>query len=1260
MIMKKMIFVSLLVVLSAGLAGGAEAVLVEAEGFDDLGGWVIDQQFMDRMGSPYVLAHGLGVPVADASTVVRNLKPGTYRIWVRTRNWVAPWNAPGAPGKFTVLIDGRALPAVFGTEGAEWHWQDGGTIEMAKSQLTIALHDLTGFEGRCDAILLTRDLQTSPPERTAGVARFTEPVTVKKFDLVVVGGGVAGTCASLSAARLGLKVALIQDRPVLGGNNSSEVRVHLGGRTNFEPYPRIGDIVREIGPRQDKGNRAASVYFEDNRKLEAVLAEKNIELYLNTHACGVEKKAGSIVAVLAKDIRTAKEYRFSAPLFADCTGDGTIGYLAGADFDMTSKGHMGASNQWRVVDTGKPQSFPRCPWAIDLSERPFPGRGRADGYKKLGDWDWESGFYYDPIEKAEYIRDLNFRAMYGAWDALKNIDKVYPNYKIEWAAYVAGKRESRRLMGDVVLSKEDLITNKEYTDGCVPTSWDMDLHLPARQYQAGPGKDAFIAQDYHTKYKRPYWVPYRCLYSRNIPNLFMAGRDISVTHEALGSVRVMRTCGMMGEVVGMAASVCRKYKITPREVYSKYLDELKGLMRTGVGVKEKPHKLVLFDFDGHAEANRIEPVNAKVHISDAGTLLVEAEPDREYPGVNLKPRTALWDLSDYSQVAVDVKNPGTRPARVYLRLDNEYPNMWNTNLQAVMVEPGEKKTLSTYLMLGPWKFNKPIKLIGLRGGPGDADKIDPAKVTQVCVFVDASTSQQRIELDNVTAAGRFRMLNADTFIPFIDKYGQFKHSDWPGKCHSEADMQVRRAEEQTELSAKPGPEDWDKFGGWKTGPELGSSGFFTVAKYKGKWWLVDPEGHLFWSQGIDCVRSGNATPISDRENYFDWLGKKDSPFAEFYGTASWAPHGYYKDHSPYRTFDFSRANLLRKYGPDWQRRFADVTHSRLRSWGINTIANWSDEHIYLLRRTPYVATISFDARRLEGSEGYWGKFYDVFDDSFRANLSKRLEQEKGKSISDAWCIGFFVHNELAWGDETSLSLAALASPADQPAKKVFIEDLKAKYGTIDKLNDAWAVKYKGWDDILQSRQLPRNKDKWAKSRGYADLTAFYTKTAETYFATVREQVKRAAPQQLYLGCRFAWVNDYAARAAAKYCDVVCYNRYDYGVENLALPGEIDKPIIIGEFHFGALDRGLFHPGLKRTANQQDRANAYSNYVRGALRNRYIVGTHWFQYKDQATTGRGDGEDYQIGFIDIADTAYPEIVEAARRVGQSMYIYRLGN
>jgi hypothetical protein len=188
---------------------------------------------------------------------------------------------------------------------------------------------------------------------------------------------------------------------------------------------------------------------------------------------------------------------------------------------------------------------------------------------------------------------------------------------------------------------------------------------------------------------------------------------------------------------------------------------------------------------------------------------------------------------------------------------------------------------------------------------------------------------------------------------------------------------------------------------------------------------------------------------------------------------------------------------------------------------------------------------------------------------------------------------------------------------------------------------------------LQSTQAPDKEKAWA------DLTAFYTKTAETYFGVIREELSKYAPNQLYMGCRFAWVNDRAARAAAKFCDIVGYNRYTYSVAEQRLPDGIDKPIIIGEFHFGALDRGMFHTGLRKTADQNDRADKYKSYVQGALRNPYIVGTHWFQYKDQATTGRGDGENYQIGLIDICDKPYPEIIKAVREVGYNLYEYRLG-
>jgi hypothetical protein len=284
---------------------------------------------------------------------------------------------------------------------------------------------------------------------------------------------------------------------------------------------------------------------------------------------------------------------------------------------------------------------------------------------------------------------------------------------------------------------------------------------------------------------------------------------------------------------------------------------------------------------------------------------------------------------------------------------------------------------------------------------------------------------------------------------------------------------------------------------------------------------------------------------------------------------------------------------------------------------MNTIGNWSSDYIYRMDKTPYVVGIGFGGKLLEGSEGYWGKFRDVFDDSFESEVKKSMSWQKDRSAGDPWCIGYFVDNEISWGDEVSLAISALVSPADQPAKKVFIENLKAKYGSIDKLNSVWGTSYESWDAMLQSREAPDRK------KAYDDLTAFYTKTAERYFKICREAVKEIAPNNLYLGCRFAWANDLAVKAAEKYCDVISYNFYLRSVEGIRLPAGIDKPVIIGEFHFGALDRGMFHTGLQATDNQEDRANAYKNYVTGALKNPQIVGTHWFQYSDQATTGRGD-------------------------------------
>ncbi len=582
--------------LSASLLSAAPAntVLVEAESFADLGGWALDAQFMDQMGSPYLLAHGLGKPVTDAATTVRLPAAGTYRVWARTKDWVAQWKAPGAPGRFRVLVDGQPLAAEFGTEGAAWHWQDGGTVTVARPQAALALRDLTGFEGRCDALLFAADTAWRPPDSGPELAALRRallglpdaPETGGEFDLVVAGGGIAGTCAAVSAARLGLRVALVQDRPVLGGNNSSEVRVWLQGARSKEPWPRVGDVVAELEQAKQAhyGPSNTAEIYEDEKKLAVARAEPNLKLFLQHRVTGAETEGPLIRAALAQDAITGRRLRLAARVFADCTGDGDLGAFAGAEFELTPTGHMGPCNLWNVKETDEPQSFPRCPWALDLSDKPFPGRHKEKpDTNKLGGWYWESGFDRDPIADAEAVRDWNFRAMYGAWDALKNVDRVLPCHALNWSAYVRGRRESRRLLGDVVLSKDDLVSGRAYPDGCVPTGWKMDLHLPDPKFEKGFEGDAFISTAHFTAYPMPYWIPYRCLYSRNLANLFMAGRDISVTHEALGAVRVMRTGGCMGEVVGMAASLCVQHRASPREVYERHIDELKALLRRGVG-----------------------------------------------------------------------------------------------------------------------------------------------------------------------------------------------------------------------------------------------------------------------------------------------------------------------------------------------------------------------------------------------------------------------------------------------------------------------------------------------------------------------------------------------------------------------------------------------------------------------------------------------------------------------------------------------------
>jgi hypothetical protein len=416
------------------------------------------------------------------------------------------------------------------------------------------------------------------------------------FDLVVAGGGYAGMAAALSAARRGLKVALVQDRPVPGGNGSSEIRVPLRGLLPEKTiWPGLGSVVAEL--QADPHPNARPPVPEDDARLERVLrSEPNLTLLLNHVLTAVEMDGRHIRAVLAANTRRPVVRRLRAGLYADCTGHATLGALAGADFMMGPCGDgraytvsreqpvMGMSNQWFWRTTGHPCSFPDVPWALDLPAEDFPEQILQ------AQWSWESGFYRHPIRDLEAIRDWNLRAVFGAWNALKNKHPVqaYARAELDVVVAIGGPRESRRLQGDYILTSEDMLQRVAFEDGLVPVSWHLDRHLPQPAILARFPDDPFLAVGTHqpgtAREDRPRhgapWtgIPYRCLYSRNVGNLFMAGRNISTSYWGLGAVRVMRTCGMMGEVVGAAAAICVKQACSPRAVYAKHLALLKQML----------------------------------------------------------------------------------------------------------------------------------------------------------------------------------------------------------------------------------------------------------------------------------------------------------------------------------------------------------------------------------------------------------------------------------------------------------------------------------------------------------------------------------------------------------------------------------------------------------------------------------------------------------------------------------------------------------
>ncbi|MEE8452765.1 MAG: FAD-dependent oxidoreductase, partial [Thermoguttaceae bacterium] len=597
-------------------ASADEVVWVEAEQFADTGRWSNDSQYVDLMGSPYLLATGVGKPVDDAVTRVQIPAAGEYRLWVRCKDWLPSHS----PGRFQVVVGGRVSKVVFGKAKTDaWQWVDGGPFDLKAGATEIRLHDTTGWWGRCDAVVLappsfrpSNDTEALAAQRYKFGGVSAEVERPADFDVVVVGGGPAGLGASIAAARHGCRVALVQDRPVLGGNSSSEIQVPPMGYIGNPPDKvNITGLAEELFPTQGWHN------FADSKKIERIVrAEKNISLMLNTRATGVEMAVDHrIAAVLAMNVHTGRRMALSAPLFIDCTGHGWIGYYAGADYRMGQEARGEFDESLAPVEAGKrtmgnslynagfethekPVPF-QCPdWAYqwtksedfeplgshrrlrtiqrpDNFDVPSRGKGRNPGNDLNGAivyaWWVEYGGMLSTIDDAEQIRDELFRISIGLWNYAKNHNPGTVgrnvNRELVWLNYVPGVRESRRLMGDYIMSQQDFDRRIEHPDIVAFTDWGPDVHHPEGFWVEG--NDCI-----HVYQGRRTGIPYRTLYSRNIGNLLIAGRCHSATHVALGGTRVMRPMSMTGQAAGTAAALALRHKTDPRGVYESHIRPL--------------------------------------------------------------------------------------------------------------------------------------------------------------------------------------------------------------------------------------------------------------------------------------------------------------------------------------------------------------------------------------------------------------------------------------------------------------------------------------------------------------------------------------------------------------------------------------------------------------------------------------------------------------------------------------------------------------
>ncbi|MFJ4432168.1 beta-agarase [Pseudomonas sp. NPDC089395] len=660
----------------------------------------------------------------------------------------------------------------------------------------------------------------------------------------------------------------------------------------------------------------------------------------------------------------------------------------------------------------------------------------------------------------------------------------------------------------------------------------------------------------------------------------------------------------------------------------------------------------------------------------------------ERPTLRLSPQTGVWDWSagqfltlrlqsamDWA-LTVDVTVLGSDGRTLTSRID-----LPAGPAQTVMVPLKPTSPLSQGMRAGPpmpWVFEGQRLLL-----TSSAGEIDLKQVVSVSLTIPAPKVAQNLLIEKVGIQDDDLAYQA-AYHALIDTYGQSTRGRWPEKIVNDEQLKAADSREQQQLKgwlAERQKQPLDTYGGVVAGPAFEAKGFFRTEKRDGRWYLVTPDGHPFYSLGVNAVTAdGGRTYVTGREGMFAALPGQDDAAAAFYGegnnddgNASSQGRAFKQG----RWFDFYAANLQRTYGKPCAHvegqpaadcpppaldnaRWQAHTLDRLQAWGFNTLGNWSEPALAQAKRLPYTLPLSIvgDYASISTGMDWWGRMPDPFDPRFAMATERAVAIAARDHRDDPWLLGYFADNELAWaapGNDPKarygLAYGTLRLTTDVPAKRAFLKQLRDKYRNQAGLSKAWGIDLQAWElmeDPGFEAPLPNPEHPEIER----DFQYFQQVFAQTYFKTISDSLKWHAPNHLLLGGRYAVSTPEAVKACAEFCDVLSFNFYTLKPEDgydFSRLAELDKPVLVSEFQFGSRDRGPFWPGPLEVAREEDRGPAYGNFLKAALAQPMIVGAHWFQYLDQPASGRLlDGENGHLGLVAITDVPFAGFVEAVRK------------